>query len=186
MNSINEWIEEQIELGRKPNEIKELLRESGYDPELVDIVLERKTGVKNSILKKLIPAVIVISVVVALFVSFNIWNTDTEELTVRRNISSPIRPSSPSEVTITVEGQHDDLEITEEIPVGLNLAGGHGGTFDEEVNEIQWKLEENKTEVGYIVVQSGLSTGVYEFMGNYSSDTGSGKINGEYELEVVW
>lgn len=204
MANMDDWIRRQIESGYTPEQIKQSLRESGRDPELVDEFLEEERGPSRDQRTRILSAsAMVFVVVVSLVLIFSLYvlpvqdvssngnANNREQVGVIREIESPVRPGAGPTVTLTFQGDYRGVEVREEIPDGLSVIEygslaieETGGTLSGDGDEVIWNLENDMSEVKYRVGTS--STGTYQFSGTYIQDGEVKKIEGEKELEVTW
>ncbi len=135
MEDIERWIRRQVESGYTPEEVKESLKQSGKDPDLVDEVLgDRKHG--NGKKFYLFGGAVAAVLLVAALFYFYLF----QGVTVTRSIQSPARPGSTPEIVLDINGSYTSLTIEEEIPEGLGIDSHDGGYVNEEKNVITWEL----------------------------------------------
>lgn len=182
MSEIEDWIERQVEAGYSPQEIKDSLRDSGRDPALVDEVLGKRgdngKGRKRLLIASGAGAVILFAV---LFFVLGFG-----EVTVTREFESPQMPGGTPQINLTINGSYRELEIREEVSEGLGIIPQDGGAVDEEENVITWELDEERSQVSYLVVTPGASTGDYRFNGTYLYGIKENKVKGDSLMKVRW
>lgn len=178
MSDIEEWIKRQVESGYTVEEVKDAMAESGRDPSIVDSVLEDRERSSKSLYVIGITAVLLIFAVL-----FFVYGTFG--VTVTREFESPQPPGKTPRVNLTVEGDYSELSIREEVPPGLGVIS-EDGVVDEENNVVEWDLDGERSEVSYLVVTPGASTGDYNFSGTYLYGGEERTIQGDSHLEVRW
>lgn len=178
MDDIDEWIRRQLDSGYAPEQVKESLEESGWDPELVDEVLGggKETGKRAYLYAGGAVAVVLVAALLY-FYPFG-------DVRVTRSIESPARPGSTPEVVLSVEGSYRSLTVEEKVPEGLGVEA-EGAEVDEEENIVRWELD-GESNVSYKAVTPGASTGEYRFNGTYLYGFSTNEIQGDELLEVRW
>jgi len=182
MADLERWIENQLESGYSPEQLKESLKKSGIDPGLVDETLgkSKKMG-RSPLFYSIVGAVLLAAGVV--FLILVRYPRDFDDVHIRREIRSPSVVGTDPNVTLRIENGAGGLTIKEEIPPDLGVACSGGGDVVD--GSIVWRLGEGEDEVEYWLSAKRAPVGDYVLNGTYSSWFKEAEVEGEKNLRLV-